>query len=88
MENEGIKDDDRNEGKTDQGQRHIHREHDNDSRQDQQQDTDDLQKLFGNELPHGLDVGGAALDNVAGLRPAVPGKRLCQSNLNLTCVTN
>jgi hypothetical protein len=69
----GIADDDRDKRDGDPRQLRAHREHPRDGGHHQHHRAEELQHLIGQKVAQHLDVGGAALDDVAGLDGDVPG---------------
>lgn len=54
---------------------YIHRKHDAHSHHNQKDDTEYFYHLCADKVADDLNVGGAALDNLAGLMRGMPGKR-------------
>ena len=72
---EGVKNDDWDKNHRNQRNLYIHRKHDAHSHHNQKDDTEYFYHLCTDKVADDLDVGGAALDNLAGLMRGMPGKR-------------
>ena len=70
----GIGDDQGRRNQGNKGQRRVHGHHEGDGQDQQDQDAENTGQLLGQEVLGGLNVRGAALDDVAGLVFHVPGE--------------
>ena len=73
VKTKGIEDDDRNGEHDDERQLRIHPQHEDQREQQKQEDPDQVGHLLGEKSLQGFDVGGAALNDVAGAVLHVPG---------------
>ena len=75
MEQHGIENDHRHGSQGDQRQGHIHAHHEDHGQHQQNQNAQQVGHLLGNEVAGGINIRGAALDDVAGTVLHMPAER-------------
>ncbi len=67
MEKDGIPDDDRQGSHGDEGQGHVHAQHEDHGHDQHDKNPDEAGHLLGDEIAGGVDIAGAALDDIPGV---------------------